>query len=96
MAESVQSYLPGIDPSKLTPDYAGIRPNISPPGSAFTDFMIRHAPARRGLLELHGFASPGLTSSLATGEYVAEMVRRDVWGEGAKMDAEKMAEGWEL
>ena len=96
MARAVQSYLPGIDPANLTPDYAGIRPNIAPPGSPFTDFMIRHNPARKGLIELHGFASPGLTSSLATGEYVAEMVRRDVWRQGAKIDAEKLSEGWDL
>lgn len=95
MAESVQTYLPGIDPANLTPDYAGIRPNIAPPGSPFSDFMIRHVPSRKGLVELLGFASPGLTSSLATGEYVAAMVRRDVRGEGSKMDAERMSEGWD-
>lgn len=96
MAESVQTYLPNIDPAHLTPDYAGIRPNIVPPGSPFSDFMIRHDPSRKGLIELLGFASPGLTSSLATGEYVAEMIRRDIWREGSKMDAEKLSEGWDL
>lgn len=93
----VQSYLPGIDPSGLTPDYSGIRPNISAPGSAFTDFMIRHDvhKGRKGLVELLGFNSPGLTSSLATGEYVAAMVRRQVWGHVGQNDVESLADGWE-
>lgn len=92
IGRAAQAYLPGIDPSLLTPDYAGFRPNIAPPGSGFFDFMVRHAPARRGLVEMLGFASPGLTSSLAAGEYVARMVRAQVWG---GRDAERLADGWE-
>lgn len=93
IGQAARAYLPGVDPSLLTPDYAGFRPNIKPPGGGFFDFMIRHEPSRKGLVELLGFASPGLTSSLATGEHVARMVRRDVWGKGAKVEA--LAEGWE-
>jgi hypothetical protein len=93
IGEAAQRYLPGIDPSRLTPDYAGIRPNISPPGAGFSDFMIRHKPERRGLVEMMGFNSPGLTSALAAGEMVSGMVRRDVWGE--KGDLEGLAVGWE-
>jgi glycine/D-amino acid oxidase-like deaminating enzyme len=84
--------LPGIDPALLTPDYAGIRPNIAPAGAGFSDFLIRHSPERKGLVELLGFNSPGLTSALATGEWVAAMVRRDVWGEKGRL--EEIAEGW--
>ncbi len=90
---AVQDYLPGIDPTALTPDYSGIRPNISPPNSGFSDFLIRHSRDRRGLVELLGFNSPGLTSALAVGEYVAAMVKRDVWRGGS--DVEALAEGWE-
>ena len=90
---AVQTYLPGIDPSLLEPDYSGIRPNISLPGSGFTDFMIRHRPERKGLVELCGFASPGLTSSLAVGEYVAKMACRDVWRDKARV--QDLAGGWE-
>jgi L-2-hydroxyglutarate oxidase LhgO len=58
--------LPNVDPEKLQPDYAGIRPNLSPPGSKFTDFHISYDPeSRPGLIALCGFNSPGLTSSLA-------------------------------
>lgn len=94
IAEAAQRYLPGIDASKLAPDYAGFRPNIRAPGAGFFDFTVRHAPTRKGLVECLGFASPGLTSSLAAGEYVAALVRREVWGKGAPL--EELAEGWEL
>ncbi|WVO20444.1 uncharacterized protein IAS62_001741 [Cryptococcus decagattii] len=78
-AHSVQDYLPTIDPSLLSPDYAGIRPNIAPPEAGFSDFLIRHVEQRKGFVELLGFNSPGLTSSLAVGEVVGEMVGRQVW-----------------
>ncbi|WVQ87728.1 hypothetical protein IAS59_001455 [Cryptococcus gattii] len=78
-ARSVQDYLPTIDPSLLSPDYAGIRPNIAPPEAGFSDFLIRHVEQRKGFIELLGFNSPGLTSSLAVGEVVGEMVGRQVW-----------------
>lgn len=94
IGRAAREYLPGVDASRLTPDYAGFRPNIRPPGAGFFDFVVRHAADRRGLVELMGFASPGLTSSLAAGEYVARLVRREVWNEAA--GAEKLAEGWEL
>jgi 2-hydroxyglutarate dehydrogenase len=45
-------------------------------------------------VELLGFNSPGLTSSLAVGEHVARMVRKDVWKERVK-DVEDLALGWE-
>jgi 2-hydroxyglutarate dehydrogenase len=60
--------------------------------------MIRHDvdKGRKGLVELLGFNSPGLTSSLATGEYVARMVRREVWGmKVGRGDVERLADGWE-
>ncbi|OXG23321.1 FAD dependent oxidoreductase [Cryptococcus neoformans Tu401-1] len=78
-ARSIQDYLPTIDPSLLSPDYAGIRPNIAPPEAGFSDFLIRHVEQRKGFIELLGFNSPGLTSSLAVGEVVGGMVGRQVW-----------------
>jgi 2-hydroxyglutarate dehydrogenase len=94
IAAAVQDYLPNIDPGGLQPDYAGVRPNIAPAGSGFSDFLIRHSSDRRGLVELLGFNSPGLTSSLAVGEHVVRMVRKDVWKERVK-DVEDLALGWE-
>lgn len=93
IGQAVQDYLPGINPALLQPDYSGVRPNIAPSSAGFSDFMIRHKEERKGLIELLGFNSPGLTSSLAVGEYVAGMVRRDIWRESKAID--RLAEGWE-
>nr|XP_019051077.1 FAD dependent oxidoreductase [Kwoniella bestiolae CBS 10118]OCF30007.1 FAD dependent oxidoreductase [Kwoniella bestiolae CBS 10118] len=100
-AESVLDYLPNINPNNLSPDYSGIRPNIAPPNSGFSDFMIRHDQSRKGFIELLGFNSPGLTSSLAVGEYVSGMINRDIHGrysrlgEGRERRLNELAEGWE-
>ncbi len=59
---------PDLDPARLRPDYAGIRPKV--PGG---DFVIA-GPADHGLdgvVQLFGIESPGLTASLAIGEAVA-------------------------
>lgn len=93
IGRAAQDYLPNIDPAHLSPDYAGFRPNIAPPGSGFFDFVIRHVRERRGLIDLLGFASPGLTSSLATGERVARMVNRDIWKIGGSV--QDAAAGWD-
>lgn len=64
---------PGIDPLKLQPGYAGIRPKIGGPGSSTADFRI-DGPERHGLpglVNLFGIESPGLTASLAIAELVA-------------------------
>jgi len=63
---------PDLDPARLQPGFAGIRPKIGGPGSPTADFRI-DGPARHGLaglVNLFGIESPGLTSSLA----IAEMV----------------------
>ncbi|OCF54720.1 FAD dependent oxidoreductase [Kwoniella mangroviensis CBS 10435] len=100
-AESVLDYLPNINPDNLSPDYSGIRPNISPPNAGFSDFLIRHDESRKGFVELLGFNSPGLTSSLAVGEHVSEMINRDLHGrhskigEGRERRLNELAKGWE-
>ena len=72
----VRRYWPALKDGALTPGYAGIRPKISAPGAPASDFMIQ-GPADHGvdgLVNLFGIESPGLTSSLAIGRYVAAMV----------------------
>ncbi|WVQ63304.1 uncharacterized protein L199_001456 [Kwoniella botswanensis] len=100
-AQSVLDYLPNINPDNLSPDYSGIRSNISPPNAGFSDFLIRHDESRKGFVELLGFNSPGLTSSLAVGEYVSEMINKDIHGrhsnvgEGREKRLNELAKGWE-
>jgi L-2-hydroxyglutarate oxidase LhgO len=64
-----------LDPAKLYPAYAGIRPKISGPGEAARDFCIS-GPAEHGVagvVNLFGMESPGLTAALALGEHIAAL-----------------------
>ena len=72
----VRKYWPALPEGALQPGYAGIRPKISGPGEAARDFLIQGPAEHRvpGLVNLFGIESPGLTSSLAIGEHVADML----------------------
>jgi L-2-hydroxyglutarate oxidase LhgO len=76
---AVQHYLPGIPPEKLAPAYAGIRPKIQGPGDPPADFVIEGPAAHGipGLVNLFGIESPGLTSSLAIGDFVTSLLGHD-------------------
>ncbi|MEH6576960.1 MAG: NAD(P)/FAD-dependent oxidoreductase [Amphritea sp.] len=69
---AIASYFPTIDRSRLTPDYAGIRPKLSPPNGAPSDFIIQGEETHgiAGMINLLGIESPGLTASLAIAEEV--------------------------
>lgn len=73
-AAAIRRYWPALDEADLTPDYAGIRPKIHGPDEPQPDFAILLPYVHRlpGLAALFGIESPGLTSSMAIGEYVAE------------------------
>ena len=60
----------------LLPDYAGMRPKISGPHEPAADFLIQGPAVHRvrGLVNLFGIESPGLTSALAIGEAVRDLV----------------------
>lgn len=72
----VRKYWPALSDGALIPGYAGMRPKISGPGQPAADFMIQGAKEHgvAGLVNLFGIESPGLTSSLAIGARVAEML----------------------
>ena len=67
------SYWPRLADGALMPDYTGIRPKLHGPGEPQPDFRIETAADHgiTGLVNLLGIESPGLTSSLAIGDYVA-------------------------
>ncbi len=72
----VRKYWPQLQDNALIAGYAGIRPKISAPTEAAADFMIQ-GPIDHGipgLVNLFGIESPGLTSSMAIGAMVAEML----------------------
>jgi L-2-hydroxyglutarate oxidase LhgO len=72
--EAIKRYFPALDPSRLSPGYAGIRPKLSGPDEPARDFVIDGAEQHgiEGFVQLFGIESPGLTASLAIGEYVYE------------------------
>jgi L-2-hydroxyglutarate oxidase LhgO len=75
-ARYIARFWPGVEADRLTPDYAGIRPKLHGPGETQPDFQLRGADDHglEGLVTLFGIESPGLTSSLAIGEAVADML----------------------
>ena len=75
--EGLQAWWPGLDPERLSPDFVGVRPKLSGPGEHSADFVVQDEAAHgvRGLVNLFGIDSPGLTSALALGEYVAARLR---------------------
>lgn len=74
--DAIRRYWPDLPDNSLQPAYSGIRPKIVPPAIAKQDFEIM-GPKEHGVpgvIQLFGIESPGLTSSLAIGRYVSEIV----------------------
>jgi len=71
--QAIRRYFPSLDPERLVAGYAGIRPKLQGPGDPFCDFAIQGEDAHqvRGLVNLFGIESPGLTSSMAIADTVA-------------------------
>lgn len=72
----VRKYWPGLRDGALAPAYAGIRPKVHGAEAAAADFLIQGPRVHgvKGLVNLFGIESPGLTSALAIGEHVALLV----------------------
>jgi L-2-hydroxyglutarate oxidase LhgO len=70
---AIRRYWPGLADGALMPGYTGIRPKLHGPGEPQPDFRIESSADHglTGLVNLLGIESPGLTSSLAIGDYVA-------------------------
>ncbi len=74
--DSISQYWPDINPDKLHPDYTGIRPKITKPNEAMRDFSIQTLKDHgiKNFINLQGIESPGLTSSLAIGKFVRNLL----------------------
>tara|TARA_B100000575_G_scaffold40652_1_gene28198 strand:- start:559 stop:1647 length:1089 start_codon:yes stop_codon:yes gene_type:complete len=74
--DSISQYWPNIDPDKLHPDYTGIRPKITKPNEKMRDFSIQTFDDHgiKNFINLQGIESPGLTSSLAIGKLVKNLL----------------------
>jgi L-2-hydroxyglutarate oxidase LhgO len=73
---AIRRYWPALPDGALQPGYAGIRPKLHGPGEPAADFQIQGPDVHgvRGLVNLYGIESPGLTAALAIAEHVADMV----------------------
>lgn len=72
----VSRFWPDLDPSRLNPGYAGQRPKATGPGEE-GDFLI-YGPKTHGTpgyIGLYAMESPGLTSCLAIGDFVATLAQ---------------------
>jgi len=72
----VRKYWPVLQDGALIPGYAGMRPKIQAPDEPARDFLIQGPDVHGvpGLVNLFGIESPGLTSSLAIGNYVGRLL----------------------
>ena len=75
----VRKYWPGLKDGVLQAGYAGIRPKLQAPGVPAGDFVIQDESTHGvpGLVNLFGIESPGLTSSLAIGEWVSHLLLKE-------------------
>ena len=72
--EAVRRYWPDLPDGALRPGYSGIRPKLQGPEDPRRDFEIQGPGITgvNGFVALYGIESPGLTSSLAIANTVAE------------------------
>ncbi|WJF90189.1 NAD(P)/FAD-dependent oxidoreductase [Paraburkholderia bonniea] len=75
---AIRAYWPDLPDDALQPAYAGIRPKLSGPGEAAADFVIQGPAAHgvRGLVNLFGIESPGLTAALAIAQRACALAGR--------------------
>lgn len=69
-----RALLPEVTLADLQPGSSGIRAKLCPPDEPFADFLIRRDAVNPHVVQAAGIDSPGLTSSLAIGAMVADLV----------------------
>jgi L-2-hydroxyglutarate oxidase LhgO len=74
----VRRYWPALPDNSLLPDYSGVRPKVAYNGTIHSDFYISTAQQHgiKGLVNLFGIESPGLTASLALAKRVTQLLGR--------------------
>ena len=74
--KSARKFLPFLEFEDIAPEMAGIRPKTQKPGEPIRDFYIKEESERgyKGLINLIGMESPGLTSCIAIARYVSNLV----------------------
>ena len=78
---AIRRYWPGLPDNTLSADYSGIRPKLTNSQDKHAaDFRVSGASEHGlpGYVGLYGIESPGLTSSLAIADYVADTLAHDL------------------
>ena len=74
--EPAQHLLPWVTLADLQPGGSGIRAKLHGPDQKFADFLIQRDHVNPRVIQASGIDSPGLTSSLAIGQRVADLWSR--------------------
>ena len=74
--DATRAMMPTISADDLRLGGSGIRAKFHPPEQQFADFLIQRDCVNPRLVQVAGIDSPGLTSSLAIGRRVVEIVRK--------------------
>ena len=72
--EPTQRLLPSVTLGDIRLSGSGIRAKLHPASESFADFLIRRDRENPAIIQAAGIDSPGLTSCLAIGAHVSEMV----------------------
>jgi L-2-hydroxyglutarate oxidase LhgO len=72
--EPAQRLLPDVKLEDLRLAGSGIRPKLHGPAESFADFRIERDRRNPAVIQAAGMESPGLTSCLAVGHLVADLV----------------------
>lgn len=73
-AASARRLIDGVTVDDLRLSGSGIRAKLHPPSESFADFLIRRDRVNPAVVQASGIDSPGLTSSLAVGGLVRDLV----------------------
>jgi len=71
---AVARLIDGVTIDDLQLSGSGIRAKLHPPSESFADFLIRRDRVNPSIVQASGIDSPGLTSCLAIGKLVADLV----------------------